>query len=88
MGLEAWVESGRIADLVLLVLVIEAVIVAIAWRRSAAGLQLLAGLVAGGCLVLALRAALVGQGTAWIFLYLALALLAHLIELRLVWARR
>lgn len=85
MSLESLIQSGRIADIILAILVIEMAVVGIAMRRAAALPQLLAGMAAGGSLVLALRAALTDTGSGPIALFLTLGLLAHVIELRLAW---
>ncbi|MGK7861267.1 hypothetical protein [Falsiroseomonas sp. E2-1-a4] len=76
--------SGHVADLVLAVLVVEAVLL-FAWhRRTGRGLAplALAGLVLPGvALVLALRAALVGAGWGLVAAALVAALAAHLFDL-------
>ncbi|NKC32666.1 hypothetical protein HEQ75_17505 [Roseomonas sp. BU-1] len=78
--------SGRVADLVLLVLGAEALLL-LAWRwRRGGGLapSALAGLVLPGvALVLALRAALVGAAWPWVAAALLAALAAHLFDLAL-----
>lgn len=83
--------SGRVADLLLAVLALEGAALA-AYRRLTGrgpGLRRLAPfLVAGGCLALALRGALVGAGWPWIALALLGALVAHLADLALRWERR
>ena len=69
--------SGRIVDLILLLMVVEAVVL-IAWVRR---MDLLGNLVAGAALLLALRGALADIWWGWIALCLALALLAHIVDL-------
>jgi len=77
----AWIESGRIVDLILLLVVLEALGLAW-WLRGRGGiLPLLPNLAAGACLLLALRAALVGAGWPWIAAPLAASLAAHLADL-------
>ena len=74
--------SGRIVDVVLLLVAAEAVVI-LAWRRRAkpgAG-ALLVNLASGACLMLALRAALVGAHWTWLALALLGALAAHLADL-------
>ncbi|ACA18090.1 conserved hypothetical protein [Methylobacterium sp. 4-46] len=76
--------SGRIVDLVLALVALEAVALT-AWRRRAGrpGLPgLLVNLASGACLMLALRAALVGAAWTWIALALAGAGIAHALDLR------
>jgi hypothetical protein len=48
-------------------------------------MDLLANLLAGACLMLALRGALAGAGGPWIALCMAAALLAHLTDLWRRW---
>lgn len=76
--------SGRVADLILLVLAAEALLL-LAWRRrTGRGLppMALAGLVLPGvALVLALRAALTGAGWPFVAMALVAALAAHLFDL-------
>lgn len=76
----ALIESGRVADLILAIMVLEAaVLCALAMRRPArepvAGLLLNLG--AGASLVLALRASITGADWAVVGAWLAVALLAH-----------
>ncbi len=73
-------DTGRAADLILAVLVIEA-----AWLRIARGWGwgAIAGLLGPAALiVLGLRAALIGAGWWWIALPLAASLPLHLMDLR------
>ena len=76
--------SGRIVDFALLLLAGEAV--ALVWlRRSGRAPRLgpvAPNLVSGGCLLLALRAALRGAWWGWVALWLAGGLVAHLADLR------
>jgi hypothetical protein len=76
--------SGRIIDLILVLLVVEGLAL-LAWQRwfrqGPQPLDLLPNLVAGGLLLVALRAALTGAAWPWIALPLALALPAHLADL-------
>lgn len=83
MSLEALVTTGRIADIILLLMAVEAV-AAFVWLRRHGRMQYLpahlAGLAAGMFLVLALRFALGGGGWVVIALCLALAFFSHLAE--------
>lgn len=78
--LAAWIESGQLIDVILLLVLAEAFALA-AWRwrarRPPLVSQLLANLAAGAMLLLALRAALTDAGWLWIAIWLSLALLAH-----------
>lgn len=72
--------DGRIVDLILALVVAEALALAVYHRVTGRGipiLDLLANLAAGACLMLALRAALVGAAPGWIALALIAALVAH-----------
>ncbi len=83
--------SGRIVDLILLLVVVEALALAAWTRRSAGGPRfsgLLPNLLAGGFLLLAVRAALSGAAWPWIGAALFGGLLAHLWDLRARFAER
>jgi hypothetical protein len=86
--MEGFFASGRVADLALAMLALEA---AALWalRRVAGrgpGLAPLGlGLLSGACLLLALRAALVGAGWAWIGAALAAAGAAQVAWLVQAW---
>jgi multisubunit Na+/H+ antiporter MnhE subunit len=77
--MSGWFESGRVADLILLVLLAEAAWLILA-RRMAPGEVLLA-LAPGAFLVLALRAALTGADWPYVALPLALSFPVHLADL-------
>lgn len=82
--------SGRVVDLVLGMMMLEAALLVGYRRRTGRGVriaELLTFLVAGACLLLALRAALVGASWEWIAAALAGALAAHLADLGLRWRR-
>jgi len=73
-------ESGRIVDLILALLVLEAAIAAIAalvWRGRLPLAGLLLNIAAGGFLLLALRAVLVGADWTVTGTWLAAAFVAH-----------
>lgn len=83
-----WFASGAVVDAILLLMVLEGALIAILRRRTGTGVparDLLAMLAAGGCLMLALRAALVGAAWPWIALALSAALVAHLADLVRRW---
>jgi hypothetical protein len=77
--------SGRIIDLILALTVAEAALL-VAWHhrtgRGIAPADLLPNLLSGICLMLAVRAALVGAWWGWIASCLLGSLLAHLADLR------
>jgi hypothetical protein len=76
--------SGGLVEAILALVALEAGLLAVLLRRSgrAAALPgLLATLLSGTALLLALRAALIGADTVWIGAWLAAALAAHLLDL-------
>ena len=79
-----------IVDLILLFVVLEAVLL-VAWRRrtgaGVAAADLLPNLVAGFCLLVALRTALGGGAWHWIAVALFGSLVAHVLDLRRRWQR-
>ncbi len=80
---EDLITSGRIANIILAVLAVEAALVGfLLWRRQQARglLSFLASLLAGAALVLCLRAALMNAGWPFVAIFLLAALLAHLAE--------
>ncbi|MGA7804721.1 hypothetical protein [Bradyrhizobium sp.] len=82
--------SGRLVDLILIVIVIEAAGLLSLWRyarRGVAPWDLLPNLCAGACLLLALRTALAGAGWLVACGCLAASGLAHLIDLYRRWRR-
>lgn len=77
--------SGRIVDLILALMMLEGALLLAYRLRTGRGLapaDLAVNLLAGACLLLALRGALVGAGWGWIAICLAAALPAHLADLR------
>lgn len=82
------ISTGRIADLILALVVLEAVALCLYNQRTGAGimpLDALSLLLPGAFLVLALRAALTQAWWGWIAAALALALLTHLFDLARRW---
>ena len=80
--------SGRIADLILGIVAIEAVMIAALWRRTSrrggpGGLLLTVA--SGALLILALRSSMAGDAWPWIAAFLAGALVAHALDLRHRW---
>lgn len=83
--------SGRIVDLIIGLIVLEALALPLLHRRTGSGLPFaeLAGLLVPGlCLLFALRGALTGAHWAWLALWLLAAFVAHLADLRRRWRRR
>ena len=82
--------SGRLVDLILVVVLVEAIALLVMWRyfqRGVAPLDLLPNLCAGAFLLLALRATLGGLGWMAASGCLAAAGLAHLVDLACRWRR-
>lgn len=80
--------SGRAIDLVLLVMLLEGLLLGVLFRRRGIGVvpaDLLPMLLAGACLLLALRAALTQAPWPWVAGWVTLALFAHLADLRRRW---
>ncbi len=79
MSFEALFQSGHIAFIILAIMALEGIFLARYFKRLPA---MFAGLGAGACLVLALRAALLQQGWAMIALFLSLSFVFHITEIR------
>ncbi len=82
--IRALFASGRIADLILLILAAEFAFLscrATPGRRGAGMVELIFRLAPGACLLLALRAALTGASWIWIAAWLAASLPLHLGDL-------
>ena len=83
--------SGRAVDLILFLMGLEAIGLLVLWRMRGSGIPpvaLLLILASGGCLLLAVRAALTGAPWAWVSFFLTASLAVHLVDLRLRWQRR
>jgi membrane-bound metal-dependent hydrolase YbcI (DUF457 family) len=77
--------TGRIVDLILVAMLLEGALLFWWHRRTGRGfpVDLIATtLLAGGFLLLALRAALIGSAWPWVALWLFAGLVAHLADLR------
>jgi hypothetical protein len=74
-----FVSTPRLVDLALLALLLEASLL-LAWRGRAAR-KVLITLAAGGCVLLAWRAALAGLAWPWVAGAMAAALACHLADL-------
>ncbi|MFN0218708.1 MAG: hypothetical protein ACKVP4_07855 [Hyphomicrobium sp.] len=80
--------SGRIADIVIALMAVEAVALIAYHRATGRGVntsQVLSNLAAGVCLFLALRLALTGAPWTWIGVALVASLAAHLADLKSRW---
>ena len=77
-------SSGRVVDIILVLVFIEAVFIAVHRGKTGRGVRLrevASGMLAGVFLLLALRCALVDERWPWIALWLLFALIAHLSDL-------
>jgi len=84
------ITSGRVVDFILVLVVIEFVVLALHHRRSGRGIApgaILPNLLAGAFLLLALRTAAGSGHAAWVALFLLLALVSHLADLKRRWMR-
>ena len=82
--------SGRLVDLILVVVLIEAAALLLYWARARRGIapfDLLPNLCAGAFLLLALRATLAGAGWMMASLFLGAAGLAHLTDVYRRWRK-
>lgn len=89
--MDALFEGGRVIDLILLLMGLEALVLAGVYYMRGRGIppsRLLPNLLAGAFLMLALRASLTGAGNAVIGGWLALGLVGHLADLALRWPRK
>jgi hypothetical protein len=80
--------SGRLIDLILGLVLIEAIALTLLYRLTGKGVAIrdwVGLLLAGVFLLLALRAALTDAEWIWIGLWLGLAFIAHLADLAMRW---
>jgi hypothetical protein len=77
MSMSAFVSSGHVVDLALILLMVEAMWATFRGHRG----RLVLSLLPGACLLLALRASLTGEHWVWVALWLSASLPAHLIDL-------
>lgn len=89
--MDALFEGGRVIDLILGLMALEALVLAALYYLRGKGIppaRLLPNLLAGAFLMLALRASLTDAGTTVIGGWLALGLVGHLVDLGLRWPRK
>jgi hypothetical protein len=80
--------SGRIVDCIIGLMLLELIVLGMVRARTQRGIhpnELAVSVAAGIALLLALRAALVGQSWRYIAAWLVSALIAHLLYLKLSW---
>lgn len=83
-------DNGRVVDLILALMVIEASALAVLYRTTGRGIvpaRLWPNLLAGAFLLLALRASLTGAGATAVGAWLFLGLVGHLVDLGLRWSQ-
>lgn len=83
-----FIASGRMIDLVLLLIGLEAIGLMVLWRMRRCPVPPLATLLIlapGSCLLVAARAALSGAAWEWVSFFLLVALGIHLVDLRQRW---
>jgi hypothetical protein len=86
--MEELVTSGRIVDVIIIFMVIEAlVLISYRWWTGLgpSPAETITNLSAGFCIALALRFAVVGGNWIWIVYLLGASLVAHLADMRLRW---
>jgi MFS superfamily sulfate permease-like transporter len=83
MNFESLFQSGNIALVIIAVMLVEVILLQ---RYIKLFPGMLAGLAAGACLVLALRAALLQQSWTIVAIFLALSFVFHILEI-LQWLR-
>lgn len=81
--MEHLVQSGRIADIILMIMLAEVVFLLYLWRNEtlSSRVGIIGNLIAGASLVLAMRMALQDAGWLAVSVCLLLALAGHLIDL-------
>ncbi len=86
--MRALLASGRLLDLILAGVVMEAAILVALFRATGRGVRpgdLLANLAAGACLLLAMRLGMAGAWWGWVCACLAGGLACHVADLRTRW---
>jgi hypothetical protein len=85
------VGSPHLVDFVLGLMLLEALALGVYWSRTGAGIaprDLAPNLLAGGFLLLAVRAALTAAPRPWLLICLTAALAAHLADVARRWRKR
>ncbi len=89
--LVAAINSGRLFEWIVFLVILEGLLLHWLWRRHAIGLpwhHIIGSFISGACLMLAVRAAVIDAPSAEIALWLALSQIAHLTDLGLRFRRR
>lgn len=88
--MERFIASGRIIDLIVALMLVEAVALVVLYRRAGRGIappDVLLNLMAGASLMLAVRGVLTGAGASWLLACLGVSLVAHVGDLARRWQR-
>lgn len=88
--MEELFTSGRIVDVIVALMAVEAIALSLLRQKAGRGptrLEIAASLAAGLALLVALRFALTGTHWEWVAAALAASLVAHLTDMRLRWTR-
>ncbi|MGL4395382.1 MAG: hypothetical protein ACRCS9_02475 [Hyphomicrobium sp.] len=86
--MDSLITSGRIADVILAMMVLEGLFLTFLFRGASGAMRPLliwTNLMAGAALVLALKSVLQNDDWTWTALWLALALVAHAADLAARW---
>ncbi len=86
----SWFYSGRIVDVILAGMAVEAIFLVLLHRRTGRGVRpgdALSNIGSGACLLIAMRLALAGAWWGFVGLSLAGALVGHVMVLRRNWIR-
>lgn len=89
-ALMSTVADGRIVLVMLAFVVLEVLVLVALWKKRSIGIApfpLIVNVLAGTCLMLALRASLVEAGTKVIAFWLVASLVAHVADLSVRWQR-
>ena len=84
--LVAAINSGRLFEWIVFLVILEGLLLHWLWRRHAIGLpwhHIIGSFISGACLMLAVRAAVIDAPSGEIALWLALSLITHLTDLGL-----
>ncbi|MEL7311797.1 MAG: hypothetical protein AAFN07_09825 [Pseudomonadota bacterium] len=87
-SIASWIESGRIADVMLLVIALEVLVLSVYRWRSGRGLTIptvVCNAGAGGSLMVALKLVWIGAKWQWIAMALIASLVFHSVDLAQRW---
>jgi len=87
--IEQALQSGQIVDFILMIVIVEVIALTLYWWKTGNGLSfsvLVPMVGAGTCLMLAMRAVLVGSPIHILAFWLLCSLVFHVIDLRIRWS--